>query len=130
MPFEFQLMYDGYQVRKKELEFLTAWQTALLLNAWRADEKSPVIEVGDLLPWVNDIKQESEPKKTLKIPEGRKRKESGLDTAIGTYAKTAGVDMDELTSEERSELGLKAVNYASGGNIFKRAPKEWGNFPE
>jgi hypothetical protein len=89
-----------------------------------------MIEVGDLLPWVNDIILEPEKKKTLKIPEGRKHKESELDKAIGTYAKTAGVDTDKLTSDEKTELGLKAVNYATGGNIFKLAPKEWNNFPE
>ena len=132
------MLYDGYQARRKEQEFLVAWQTALLLNAWRGDEKSPVIEVGDLLPWVAKSQKKMhidnappikpvEPE--LVKPKPRpKPTESEVDKAVKKYALLKGINLDELTPEELADLTVEAIHHAAGG-LFDRAPKGWGNFP-
>ena len=134
------LLYNGYEVRKKDQEFLVAWQTALLLNAWRGDEKSHVIEPGDLLPWVAKAQKKSlqerahvapiKQAETMKPIEPKKPKpvESEADRVVKNYALLKGIQLEDLTPEELADLRVEAINHEAGG-IFGRAPKEWGDFP-
>ena len=138
-PYEFMLLYNGYEVRKKDQEFLVAWQTALLLNAWRGDEKAPMIEVSNLLPWVAKAQKKMErnvsiapPIKqaediTLVKPKPKPKPEDKVGKVVRDYALMKGVNIDDLTPEELADLTVDAINHESGG-IFGRAPKGW-KFP-
>jgi hypothetical protein len=136
-PYEFMLLYEGYQARKKDQEYLVAWQTALLLNAWRGDEKAHIIEVADLLPWVAKAQKKILHEKargapikqaeSIKPAEKPKPAESAVDKAVKKYALLKGINLDELTPEELADLTADAINNEAGG-IFGKAPTGW-RFP-
>ena len=91
------------------------------MNMWRG-EKSKVIEVSDLLPWVKD---EMEKAKGAVSAKNRIEQEASFDYTVKSYAKTAGIDTENLSPEEHAELALKAVNLAVGSKMFGRVPKGW-----
>ncbi len=149
-PFEFQLLYDGYVFRRKENEYRTAWALANILNAWRGkDDKA--IKVSTLLPWAKEDELEREEdiereeikrrKKSLKSRKSSKPrdlpKQKSIDELVDTYLITAGKKKEDLTPEELAEIRVNAINQsvanevdAPGLRLFRKAPKEWCNFPD
>jgi hypothetical protein len=104
-----------------------------------------------LLPWAKEDELEREEdiereeikrrKKSLKSRKSSKPrdlpKQKSIDELVDTYLITAGKKKEDLTPEELAEIRVNAINQsvanevdAPGLRLFRKAPKEWCNFPD
>ena len=104
-----------------------------------------------MLPWAKEDELEREEviereeikrrKTSLKSRKSSKPrnlpKQKSIDEIVENYLLTAGKKKEDLTPEELAEIRVNAINAdvatsldAPGLHLFRRAPKEWCNFPD